>query len=185
MCCSVWPKEVFDAARSHGVFGSTLLSILCVSVFLVVFLKNVFIGIREREIDQLGAPCRHPDQDQTRNLGMFPDWESNPWSFSAQDDTQPTEPHRLGPRLLMAVEYFINWTFPNWFLQFCYWTIHFFLIVLLQIFLCWATLIGFTFYWNIFSTEVLFLNLFSSRMFSQVYFFAPPHTLFSYFLKNR
>lgn len=28
-------KELFNVAHSHGVFGSTLLSILCVSVFLV------------------------------------------------------------------------------------------------------------------------------------------------------
>ena len=34
--------------------------------------------------------------DQTHNLGMGPDQESNRWPFALQNDTQPTEPHLPG-----------------------------------------------------------------------------------------
>ena len=36
-------------------------------------------------------------EDQTYNLGMCPDQESNPWPLGLQDDAQPTEPHWPGP----------------------------------------------------------------------------------------
>ena len=39
----------------------------------------------------------HPDQDQTRDLDIYPAQESNRWPFALQDDAQPTEPHCSGP----------------------------------------------------------------------------------------
>ena len=38
--------------------------------------------------------------DQTRNLGMCPDWESNPQLFSYRTTLYPTEPHQPGRRKL-------------------------------------------------------------------------------------
>ena len=57
--------------------------------------------VRERNIDvqekhPLVASCMHPDEGQTQNSGMCPDWESNQQPFSLRDDTQPTEPHQSG-----------------------------------------------------------------------------------------
>ena len=46
---------------------------------------------RERNIDVREkhwsvASCKHPNQDQTRNLGMGPDQESNLWLFRLRVD---------------------------------------------------------------------------------------------------
>ena len=53
--------------------------------------------LRERSINWL--PLTHtPTRDQTHYLGMCTYWESNQRHFISQSDTQPTEPHRSGPR---------------------------------------------------------------------------------------
>ena len=50
---------------------------------------------KERNIDQL--PLTHtPNRGLAYNPGMCPDWESNWWPFSLQDDAQPTEPNQPG-----------------------------------------------------------------------------------------
>ena len=48
----------------------------------------------ERNINRLPTVCG-PTRDRTRNLGMCPDWESNPQPLGVQDDTlsnQVTQP---------------------------------------------------------------------------------------------
>ena len=58
------------------------------------FLERKGVGGRERErerernIDWLSPICT-PTRDWTHNLGMCPDWESNPQPLSAQD-SDPT-----------------------------------------------------------------------------------------------
>ena len=47
----------------------------------------------EKNID---PPVRAPGRDQTRNLGMCPNTESNLWTLLLWNDTQPTEPHHSG-----------------------------------------------------------------------------------------
>ena len=49
----------------------------------------------ERNIDWLPLLCA-PIGDQTHNLSMCRDWESNQWPFSLWDDAQPTESHQSG-----------------------------------------------------------------------------------------
>lgn len=39
---------------------------------------------------RLTAPCKRPDQDQTLNLGMYPDWKSNMQPFAAWTMLQPS-----------------------------------------------------------------------------------------------
>ena len=54
--------------------------------------------MRERNIDWLPFTCTQTG-GQTHNPGTHPDQESNPQTFSLQDDTQPAEPHQPGPPL--------------------------------------------------------------------------------------
>ena len=44
-------------------------------------------------VDVVHAP---PTGDLAQNPGLCSDWESSPWPFSLQDNTQPMEPHQLG-----------------------------------------------------------------------------------------
>ena len=43
-----------------------------------------------------------PTGDQACNPDLGPDWESNPQTFTLQDDVQPTKPHRLGLLLIFT-----------------------------------------------------------------------------------
>ena len=56
---------------------------------------------KDRNIDPL-LPIHSPMRDQTCNLGVCYDWESNLRPFSLWDDTQPTEPHRPGHKDLYS-----------------------------------------------------------------------------------
>ena len=47
-------------------------------------------NINMREEHWLVAFQMYPDWDQTHNLGMCPDWESNLWPIGSQDDAQPS-----------------------------------------------------------------------------------------------
>ena len=49
----------------------------------------------ERNSDRL-PPALALTGHRTYNLGMFSNWESNPWTFALQDVTQPNEPHQSG-----------------------------------------------------------------------------------------
>ena len=64
-----------------------------------LFLKRGKVREKEREtnIDQLPPACA-PTGDQAYNPGMYTDRELNWWPFTLWDDTQPTEPHRSGPK---------------------------------------------------------------------------------------
>ena len=55
-------------------------------------------GERETEKHQIGLPplCAC-NGNRTHNLGMCPDWESNPEPFSYGMMLQPAQPHRPGP----------------------------------------------------------------------------------------
>ena len=53
-------------------------------------------NINVREKHRLVASCRCPIWDQTQNVGMSPDRESNRRPFTLWDDAQPSEPHQLG-----------------------------------------------------------------------------------------
>ena len=46
----------------------------------------------KRNIDWLPLLCVQT-RDQTSNLGMCPNYESNPQPFGLWDDTEPIEPH--------------------------------------------------------------------------------------------
>ena len=55
----------------------------------------------ERNIDWL--PLARPQLGGlARNLGTFPDWESNLRPFSSQTSIQPTEPHQPGPSISIS-----------------------------------------------------------------------------------
>ena len=59
----------------------------------------------ERETS-IGLPlaCTPPTGDQTRNLGMWSDRESNPQTFSLWTMFQQTEPHRPGPHCMFLTK---------------------------------------------------------------------------------
>ena len=59
-----------------------------------------------REKDLLVASRMSPDQDQSCNLGMSQNQESNPRPLTLRDDGQPTEPHWSGP-LFILIRLFI------------------------------------------------------------------------------
>ena len=41
--------------------------------------------------------------DLAHNPGMFPDWESNQWTFGLQAGAQSTEPHQPRPKANLEV----------------------------------------------------------------------------------
>ena len=71
-------------------------ALIYISFFKKTSPKDMFIAFRERgkgrsrerqtDIDQLLPICA-PTRDQTCNLGMCPDQESNPQPLGAQDNT--------------------------------------------------------------------------------------------------
>ena len=70
--------------------------------FIYLFLEREEGGERGREsslwqriIDRLPFACALT-KDQTKNPGMCPYWESNPWHFALWNDTQLIEPHWSG-----------------------------------------------------------------------------------------
>ena len=71
-------------------------------------------SMRERSIDRLPPICsptgctawpKSGIGDQTHNLGMCPDWESNLQPFGYGKMLQPTEPHWPGPFILFTYTY--------------------------------------------------------------------------------
>ena len=68
-------------------------------------------GERGRETSMCGCLLHSPywGPDLARNLGMCPDWESNPWPFSLQTGPQSTGPHQPGPALSI-LKTILKWT---------------------------------------------------------------------------
>ena len=67
-------------------------------------------GEREREKHQCVVASHVPPTDeQARNPGMCPDWESNQQPFGSQAGTQSTEPHQPGLFLWFSLSYFMSY----------------------------------------------------------------------------
>ena len=65
-------------------------------LFIYLFLERGKGREKEGEKHRLVASHRQLTWDRMYNPGMFPNWESNQWPFTLQDNAQPTEPHRPG-----------------------------------------------------------------------------------------
>ena len=66
------------------------------SFFLFFKKKNMFIDFRETETLICCLPYMLQLWIEPTNLGMCPDWESNPQDFGVRDDVRPPEPHQQG-----------------------------------------------------------------------------------------
>ena len=78
----------------------------CWSWFFLRFYLFIFRERgREREIEGEKRQCvvafhMPPTRELAHSPGMCPDWESNQWPFGSQADTQSTEPHQPGMKLI-------------------------------------------------------------------------------------
>lgn len=73
-------------------------------IYFLKFLKLIFRqrkGEGERETSSISCLLHAPYRDQARNLGMCSDQELNQQPFRARDDTQPTELHLPGLKMIL------------------------------------------------------------------------------------